>query len=565
LRNGRIQFSVNFLKTNFGSNRWLLLSLPLLFLALFYFYPLIKIVFMSFAPEGVWEPERLRQLISSDNYFRVLRFTFLQAALSTLLTLALALPGAYIFAHFNFPGKNMLQALMTVPFVLPTVVTAAAFRALLGSGGLVNSWLITALDLSSPPIRIDQTVAFFLLAHIFYNYSLVLRIVAGYWSSLDPDIREAAGMLGASPWQTFKKITLPLLVPAIASAAVLVFIFCFTSFGVILILGGPGYATIEVEIYRQAVQFFNLPMAAALSLIQILINFLLMWLHARIGSKNRISFFSTAIGGTPKKVKGFLQKSFLLANLLFMVILLLAPLSALLLRSFIGEHGFTLAYYSSLFATHSRSVFFVPPINAVLNSVGFGLAAMCIAVTLGLFASSYLASAKGRSVPFWDAVIMLPLATSAVTLGFGYIITLNTPPLNLRDSLALVPIAHGLVAFPFVVRCILPGIRQIPQTLKEAATLLGSSPLQVWRYIDLPLTSRPIMVGAIFAFSISMGEFGASSFVTRPHTPTMPVAIFRFLSQPGDLNYGQAMAMSTILMLVTASGFWLLGRIVDNR
>ncbi len=564
-RNGRIQFSVNFLKTNFSSNRWLLLSLPLLFLALFYFYPLIKIVIMSFAPEGVWEPERLRQLISSDNYFRVLRFTFWQAALSTLFTLILALPGAYIFAHFNFPGKNMLQALMTVPFVLPTVVTAAAFRALLGSGGLVNSWLMTALDLSGPPIRIDQTVTFFLLAHIFYNYSLVLRIVAGYWSNLDPDIREAAGMLGASPWQTFKKITLPLLIPAIASAAVLVFIFCFTSFGVILILGGPGYATIEVEIYRQAVQFFNLPMAAALSLIQILINFLLMWLHARIGSKNRVSFFSTAIGGTPKKIKGFLQKSLLLTNLLFMVTLLLAPLSALLLRSFIGEHGFTLAYYSSLFTSHTRSVFFVPPINAVLNSIGFGLTAMCIAVILGLFASSYLASAKGRSAPFWDAVIMLPLATSAVTLGFGYIITLNTPPLNLRDSLALVPIAHGLVAFPFVVRCILPGIRQIPQSLREAATLLGSSPLQVWRRVDLPLASRPIMVGAIFAFSISMGEFGASSFVTRPHTPTMPVTIFRFLSQPGDLNYGQAMAMSTILMLVTASGFWLLGKITDNR
>jgi thiamine transport system permease protein len=158
---------------------------------------------------------------------------------------------------------------------------------------------------------------------------------------------------------------------------------------------------------------------------------------------------------------------------------------------------------------------------------------------------------------------MLPLATSAVTLGFGYIITLNKPPLNLRDSLALVPIAHALVAFPFVVRCILPSLRQIPQTLREAASLLGASPYQVWRWVDIPIVSRAILVGAVFAFSISMGEFGASAFVTRPHTPTMPVAIFRFLGQPGDLNYGQAMAMSSILMLVTCSGFWLLGRLKD--
>ena len=553
------------MKTDFSSNRWLLLSLPLVFLALFYFYPLIKIVIISFAPEGVFEPEKLKQLTSSDNYYRILRFTFWQAGLSTLLTLTLALPGAYIFARFNFPGKNILQALMTVPFVLPTVVTAAAFRALLGSGGLINSWLMTGFSLSSPPIRIDQTVIFFLLAHVFYNYTLVLRIVSSYWRQLNPHQQQAARMLGASPWQTFIRITLPQLMPAIGSAGLLVFIFCFTSFGVVLILGGPGCATIEVEIYRQAVQLFNLPMAAALSLIQIIINFILMWLHAQLTRKNRVGFFSNSRGRRTKEAESTLQKTILYANILFMVILLLAPLSALILRSFIGEHGFTLAYYTALFTTDTRSVFFVPPIDAVRNSIGFGLTAMCIALILGIFASSYLASARGRNATFWDAIIMLPLATSAVTLGFGYIITLNSPPLNLRDSLALIPIAHGLVAFPFVVRCILPALRQIPQTLREAAMLLGGSPYQVWRRIVLPLIRRPVIVGSIFAFSISMGEFGASAFIARPHTATMPVAIFRFLGQPGDMNYGQAMAMSTILMLVTTSGFWLLEKFSENR
>ena len=550
---------------NLSSNRWLLLSLPLVFLALFYFYPLVKIVIISFAPEGTFEPERLRQLTSSDSYFRILRFTFWQAGLSTLLTLLLALPGAYIFARFTFPGKNILQALMTVPFVLPTVVTAAAFRALLGSGGLINSWLMTGFNLSSPPVRIDQTIFFFLLAHIFYNYTLVLRIVSGYWRQLNPHQLQAARMLGASPWQTFIKITLPLLAPAIGSAALLVFIFCFTSFGVVLILGGPSCATIEVEIYRQAVQLFNLPMAAALSLVQIFMNFLLMWIHARLTGKNRVSFFSSGIGGRMATAKNRLQKTILSVNILFMVILLLAPLSALIVRSLVGEHGFTFSYYTALFTIDSRSVFFVPPIDAVLNSVGFALTAMSLSVILGLFASAYLASTRGRSASFWDAIIMLPLATSAVTLGFGYIVTLNTPPLNLRDSLALIPIAHSLVAFPFVIRCILPALRQIPQTLKEAAMLLGSSPFQIWRGIVLPLISRSVIVGAIFAFSISMGEFGASAFITRPHTPTMPVAIFRFLGQPGEMNYGQAMAMSTLLMLVTTSGFWLLGRFSDTR
>jgi thiamine transport system permease protein len=290
-----------------------------------------------------------------------------------------------------------------------------------------------------------------------------------------------------------------------------------------------------------------------------------MWLYARLDKRSRVSFYTDSATGTAVKVETSRQKVFLGANLLFMVVLLVTPLLALVVRSVTGEDGPTLVYYSTLFTTPARSVFFVEPISAVANSVGFAFAAMTLAVLLGLLASTFLASARGRGTSFWDAVIMLPLATSAVTLGFGYIITLNRPPLNLRDSLALVPIAHALVAFPFVVRCILPSIRQIPQTLREAASLLGASPSQVWLRVDIPIISRAILVGAVFAFSISMGEFGASAFVTRPHTPTMPVAIFRFLGQPGDLNYGQAMAMSSILMIVTCSGFWLLGRLDGSK
>ncbi|WP_136807286.1 ABC transporter permease [Desulfosediminicola flagellatus] len=545
--------------------RWLLFSIPLIFLALFYFYPLIKIVLLSFLPEGSWQPDKLSRLFSSPVYARILWFTTWQAAVSMLLTVLLALPGAYIFARYSFRGKNILQALMTVPFVLPTVVTAAAFRALLGTNGLVNRMLMSVFELQTPPIAIDQTVYFFLLAHIFYNYSLVVRIVGGFWAGLDPDLRSAAKMLGASPWQTFYRITLPLLLPAIGSAALLVFIFCFTSFGVVLILGGPGYATIEVEIYRQAVQMFNLPMAAALSLIQIAVNFALMWIYAKLDVQSKTGFYTESAKSVEPLPSTLFKRIWVGSNIVFMVLLLATPLTALIARSFTGENGATLVYYTALFTTQARSVFFVEPISAVANSIGFAVAAMLLAVVLGLAASIFLSPSKRRGKSFWDALIMLPLATSAVTLGFGYIITLNKPPLNLRDSIAMVPIAHALVAFPFVVRCILPTLRQIPESLREAATMLGASPAQVWKYVDLPIITRAILVGAVFAFSISMGEFGASAFVTRPHTPTMPVAIFRFLGQPGDLNYGQAMAMSSILMLVTCSGFWLIGKVDSSR
>ena len=223
--------------------------------------------------------------------------------------------------------------------------------------------------------------------------------------------------------------------------------------------------------------------------------------------------------------------------------------------------GLSPAYYLALFDQQSRSVFFVPPITAVVNSVGFACVAMLTAVLLGGLAAYYLASPKATGGTLLDALLMTPLAVSAVTLGFGYIITLNRPPLNLRDSLALVPLAHTVVAFPFVVRCLLPSLRRIPGELRQAAAMLGASPVRVWLRVDLPLAGRAVLAAAVFAFSVSMGEFGASSFVARPHTPTLPVAIYRFLGQPGSLNYGQAMAMSVVLMLVTGAGFLLLEKL----
>ncbi len=548
-----------------GRGAWLYLAPPLLFLLLFYFYPLEKIFLLSLWPEGGAGLTSLARLVDSAVYGRIIWFTTWQAALSTLLSLLLALPCAYIFARFSFRGKALLQALISLPFVLPTVVVAAAFRALLGRHGLANSLAMSWFDLQEAPIQLEQSLLFVLIAHVFYNVGLVVRLVGTFWAQLNPDLPAAATLLGASPWQAFRRIILPLLLPAIGASALLVFIFCFTSFGVVLILGGLSYATLEVEIYRQAIQLFNLPMAASLALIQITMNFVLMWLHGRLARRAGMGFaLNVAVRGGLLGGGGAGRWT-LVAIVGGVAGLIIAPILALISQSLTNSKGFTLVYYQALFANTGRSVFAVPPITAVGTSIAFAAAATLVAVLLGLLAAMFLAGDKRRGIALWDALLMLPLATSAVTLGFGYIVSLNHGILNLRDSLALVPIAHALVAFPFVVRCILPSLRQIPEALREAAALLGASPWQVWRRVDLPIIARAIVVGAVFAFAISMGEFGATAFVAKPELPTMPVAIFRLLGQPGELNYGQAMAMSTILMVVTASSFLLLARLGHLR
>ncbi|GAB4533657.1 MAG: iron ABC transporter permease [Anaerolineales bacterium] len=544
---------------------------PLAFLLLFYAWPLTRILALSFARTEQGAP--LLAALLSERTLRVLGFTVWQAALSTLLTLALGLPGAYLLSHYDFRGKSLFRALTAVPFVMPTLVVAAAFNALLGPRGWLNLGLMSLLRLDRPPIPFANTLAAILVAHVFYNTTIVLRMVGDFWGRLNPRLAAAARTLGATRWQALWHVTLPLLSPAVLAASLLVFLFDFTSFGVVLVLGGPQFATLEVEIFYQTTGLFNLPLAAALSVLQLACTLGLTVAYARLARR-----VSRPLTGQrlPPRLSGLRTwRTRLWAGALVVLITawLILPLGALAARSVVrlerdraqfGEvqRGLTLDFYRALNENPRRSLFYAPPATALLISLGYAGATVLLSLTLGLPAAWALArrthSTFARVV---DPLLMLPLGTSAVTLGLGFVVALNRPPLDLRASPLLIPLAHTLVAFPFVVRSLTPALHSIRPRLRHAAALLGASPWQVVRHVDLPLVGRAVLVAAAFAFTISLGEFGATALLARPEYPTLPVAIYRFLSRPGGSNYGQALALSTILMLFTTAGMLLIERL----
>lgn len=526
----------------------ILYGLPLLFLAVFFFYPLLRIFIVSWSGEEAW---RALGTLTQPFFWQVLWFTTWQAALSTLLTLAAGLPLAYLFARFAFPGKTLLRALTTIPFVLPTVVVAVAFTALLGPTGVVNDWLRALFRLDTAPIQLEHSVWMILLAHIFYNVSVIVRTVGGFWANLNPRLEEAAAILGADRRRLYRYITLPLLLPSILAAAMLVFLFCFTSFGVILILGGPRFATLEVEIYRQAVSLFNLPVAAVLALVQMLFTFAIMAVYTRLQARVSLSLEARPQAMTARAPRTPSAKALLGLAVVGMVLLLIAPLLALIWRSLtLGSDGVTFDYYRALTVNLRQSAFFVPPVVAVRNSLLYAAATVALSLFLGIISAYLLARPRSTLTAILDPLFLLPLGTSAVTLGFGYIISMG----QLRTSLLLVPIAHTLIAVPFVVRTFLPALRSLDPNLRKAAAVMGASPARAWWEVDVPLLARAVLVCAAFAFTISLGEFGATLLISRPDVPTMPVVIYRALGQPGLVNYGQALAMSTILMLTSAVG-----------
>jgi thiamine transport system permease protein len=271
----------------------------------------------------------------------------------------------------------------------------------------------------------------------------------------------------------------------------------------------------------------------------------------------------SAAGGRRPETRG--ERVWLTGNLALIAVLLLVPLVALVERSLRVGDGHGLAAWRALGERSRLTGLFVAPTDAVWNSLRFAAVATVVAVVLGTLAAAALARSRGRGSRLVDAVLLVPLGTSAVTVGFGFLITLDRPPVDLRGSAALVPLAQALVALPFVVRTTLPVLRTIDGRMREAAAVLGAPPWRVWREVDLPLIARATAVAAGFAFAISLGEFGATTVIARVDAPTVPVAIDRLLGRPGSLTSAMAFAMSTILMVMTAVAVVLADRVRGVR
>ncbi|MBU6329166.1 MAG: iron ABC transporter permease [Acidobacteria bacterium] len=529
---------------------------PLVFLTLFFLWPVLAILERGLRPAGRVDLGVVVDVLTDPTVARVAWFTLWESALSTIACIVIGLPGAALFARVAFRGRRTLWSLLLVPFVMPTVVVATAFIVLIGPSGVTG-------------VSLTGTIWAILIAHVFFNYAVVVRTVGAAWMTLDDRTVEAARTLGASPVRAFLSVTLPQLRAAIAAAASVVFLFSFTSFGVVLLLGGVRQRTLEVEIYDQTARFLHLDVAAVLAILQLIGVVLVLVLLGRLRSGHGRS--GTAVVGADLRAgreqlrppASLGARLFLLINLAVMGAVLAAPLVVLVIRSLSTAQGWGFAAYRALGSARRGSTAFIDPTDALGNSLRFATVTMILAVLLGACGAWAIAgrgtprgrSNGGRGPRFGGAAelaLMVPLGASAVTVGFGCLIALDRPPLDLRTSWWMLPIAHTVIALPFVISVLVPGIRSVDGRLLDAAASLGASRLGVWWRVELPLVRRSLLVAAGFAFAISLGEFGATAFLVRADDPTLPIAIGRALGRPGGDSFSQALALSVILLVVTA-------------
>ncbi|QGP89051.1 ABC transporter permease subunit [Gordonia sp. Swx-4] len=511
--------------------------IPALFIAVLFAWPVLALVRRAVnlaAASG----ERLGELLTRTDALALLGVTLGQAAASTVLALVAAAPIAWLYAHVGGRASVLLAVVVTVPFVLPTVVVGVAFRSLL-TGPL--SFL-----------HIQSGLGAVLAAHVFINVAVVVRVVGAAWRNLDPRLLEAARTLGAGRLRATLTVVIPRLLPAIAGAAALIFLFCSTSFGVVIILGAGELRTLETEIYTQAIGYFRIPEAVVLSMVQIVVVFAALMLTRVFADP---AGTGSARGGVERRrrdaafVHGrFVRPAMWLVSV-WTVVLLVGPVVVLIARSVRPTVGgeWTLAGYRAL----AEPVNGVTPLESLEYSLVSAAFATVIALVVGVLAAVALHRSRGVVGAIASAISLVPLGISAVTLGFGYLIVLASMPYAIAASPAIIPCVQALIAIPMVIRIMLPALESVPVRLRQAAATLGARPARVFATVDLPIVGRSMGAAAGFAFVMALGEFGASSFLARADTTTLPVLIGSALNRPGAANLATAMAASVVLVAAT--------------
>ncbi|TFU15532.1 ABC transporter permease [Thermus tengchongensis] len=480
--------------------------LVLSFLGLALFYPLSRILVLGVG-------EGFAKALANPYYWERYLWSLEYGLLSALLTLSLTLPLAFLFRR-RFPLREAFLALSTLPFVLPTPVVALGFMALLGPRGVLG-------------VDLYGTRALLFLAAVFYNLGLALRILLPVAVRLEGPMR-AARVLGATPFRAFLRVGLPLLLPALASAGLLVFLYAFSAFGVPLLLGGPRYATLEVEVYTLLAYRLAFPEASALMLLEILTLGLAVLLYLRFRPY-------------PLPPGELLPASWAwTAGLAAFFLLLFAPLGALFLQA-----------DPRALASAWASEDFTPLSLALGNSLRFTLLALLLALPLGV---AYAVAARGSRL--LDLLGLFPLLVSPVAVGLGYLLAYPA----WRGSLPLLLAAYALLAYPLLARALLPALRSLPPSFLQAARVLGATPLRAFLRVEIPLVFPALQSGFALALAAILGEFGATLVLWRPEWTTLTLAIYERLGRPGEAPFKEALALAALLALLSGLLFYLLDR-----
>jgi thiamine transport system permease protein len=497
-----------------------------------FYWPLLNVFLLGLGPD-------IAGMVDSEsNVWPVLWFTVWQAFVSTAICLLIGIPGAYVLYRKSFKGAQLIQSIITVPFMLPSLVVAIAVTE---AGAIIGG--------------IDPVIAI-ILANVFANYAVVVRNIGSQWQTLSKSTEEQSEVSGAGRFRTALKVSLPQLKSSIRASSAIIMLYCASSYGIVLSLGGGQVNTLETAISISVLERLDFAHGALLALLQIAFC-LIAFTVSRWGGTNPLSF-------TPSfsKSKRLDRRDAPAAIFSFGVIavLIVLPIVLALSKAFVSATGeFTFQNFALLDTRGSRDLLNITFFEAALNSLRNLLIATAVSIVLGVLVAFLLAEQsrkrRKRKTDFLgitlDAAFLLPIGVSSVVIGVGYLITLTGDLAWIRNSWILVPLVQSVFAIPLVVRIAYPSLVAVETNTREQAMTDGANAIQLFRNVDYPLL-RPVMRTAVaFSALVSLGEFGVASLLTYGDQATIPVLMYQLISRPGAQNYGMALAVASILTLLT--------------
>jgi len=546
----------------------LMLAAIAAFLAVFLVYPLAVMLVQSVYFNGHFTLDFIAALFTNISN-RISLWNTLQIGIyTTLLSTVIALPMAWIFARYTFPGKALMNGLALVPMIMPPFVGALGMKYIFGRCGSINL-LLERLGLPMIDWFGGGGMLGVILLEVLHLYPIMFLNVAAALANVDPAMEEAARNLGASPWRIFRTITFPLMLPGYFAGAVIVFIWAFTDPGAPLIFEFRN--CIPVQIFDRLNDMNENPVGYALVVLMLVISLAFFMLSKWVSQRRAV--ISTGKGATvsTERKPGPLATTAIYLFLGLITLVALLPHASVLGVAVSQRWCMTIlpeqitTKYFHLALTHRLAA------SSIRNSLILSASSTAVVIVIGVVLGYLFVRRKNTLLDWFDSLVMLPLAVPGIVLAFGYVACFrswNIGPFTLNPQVnpfPLLVICYSVRRLPYMVRSAYAGFQQLSEALEEAGRNLGASSARVVRRITIPLMSSHILAGAILAFTFAMFEVGSTLVLAfREQDYPIAKAIYMFNMRLGD-GPNIASAMGILGMILLSISLVIVGTILGQR
>ena len=547
--------------------KWIIISAIILFLVVFEVFPLLYLVYRAFFPEGSFSLEAFARVYTYKLNWTALRNTIITASASMILGVIIAFPLAWLIGRTNLYFKKFFRTLFVMTYMVPPYVGAMAWLRLLNpTVGILNQWLAKIFNLSEMPFNIYSVGGLiWVLTTFYYPYAFIT--ISRAMEKMDPSLEEASKISGASPLKTVATITMPMMMPSIVAAALLVFVFAASCYGIPSIIGAPGNVD---TVTTRIIDFVYLGSSEGLSDATTLAVFLML-------VANIILYLSTFVVGRKQYITvsgkstrpnivdlGKWRIPVTALVIIFAIIVVGIPFATDFATSFTTNMGKSL-FEAGNFTTKYWQVVFTR--QQILNSAKNSIISASVAATAGIVISCVMAylltrtRAKGRHIP--DFLITLGSGTPSIVIALGLIMTMNGKfIINIYNTLFIMIVAYMIKYLMMGMRTIVSAMSQIHESLEEAAQISGAGWIKRFKDITIPLIAPSVVAGWFLIFMPCFYELTMSTLLYSTDTKTIGFELYQYQTYHSQQT-ASAMASAILIFVVLVN--WLLNKVTKGK